>query len=99
MIRVKSMSWATKITIAFVTIVTIVAEMVAPFKDFLKSLTGHHWITKSVSSFVLFFVLYYFCRCNEKDVDVLKEVKKVIIYTILGILALSAFFTWHYFSA
>ncbi len=96
--RAKSMSMSTMVTISFVTLITVFAELSVGLKDFLKSSTGHHWITKSVSSFVIFFVFYYFCNCNEKNVDVLKEVKKVIIYAILGILILFGFFTWHYFS-
>lgn len=97
MMRVKSMSLSVIITILFVTLVTIFGELCAPLKDFLKLLTGHHWITKSVLSVMLFFGSYFFIRCSEKELDVLKEAKKVILFTILGIILLFAFFVWHYF--
>jgi hypothetical protein len=94
--RINSVSVATIFTIILTTIVTIYAEFSEGFKTFLKSLTGHHWITKSVFSVVVFFAFYLFIKKSDKKIDILREVWKVILVTLLCSLVLFFFFVWHY---
>jgi hypothetical protein len=94
--RINSVSVATIFTIILTTIVTIYAEFSEGFKTFLKSLIGHHWITKSVLSIVVFFAFYLFIKKSDKKIDILGEVWKVILVTLLCSLVLFFFFAWHY---
>ncbi len=94
--KIKSMSFATIFVITFVTAITIFAELSEGFKNILKSITGHHWITKSVFSFILFFGIYFFSKFSDEKIDILKEVRKIIRITLLCSLALFFFFLWHY---
>ena len=53
----------------------VVHEQDAAFKTFLNSLTGHHWVTKSVFAavlFPLFSIAFYFVLKNQKVNSVLR---------------------------
>ncbi len=94
--KIKSMGFATIFTIVFVTAITLYAEVSESFKNILKSITGHHWITKSLFSVIMFFGIYFFSKLSDEKVDILKEVRKIIWTTLLCSLALFFFFLWHY---
>ena len=96
--NIKAISISTCTVIVVVTFLTIISELSSPFKSFLASLTGHHWVTKSVISVVLFFVLYFLLSKVEDNLDVLKEATIVIIVTILGSLTIFGFYVWHFFA-
>ena len=97
--NVKALSLSTIITTVLTVILTIWSELSKSFKDILAGITGHHWVTKSAAAFIVFFVLYFiFARVNDKNVDVWSEAKKITWITILGILAISGFFVWHFFA-
>ena len=84
------------LTIVFVTILTIAGEFSELFKGLLGSVTGHHWVTKSVFS-VLFFTAVYFALTFLKETDEpYKDVKYVIITTITCSLIIFLFYLWHY---
>ncbi|MSS74129.1 hypothetical protein EXS72_00610 [Candidatus Pacearchaeota archaeon] len=99
MTRVRSMNLALIVTTIVVTLVTIFAELLSGFKDFLKSISGHHWTTKSWLSIILFFGIYFFVKLSDKNLDIQKETKKVILVILISMLLLFAFFIWHYFFA
>ncbi len=44
------------------TLMVIVAELYAPFKDILKAVFGHHWIGKVVIMAIVFFAVSYLYR-------------------------------------
>src|SRR3989344_3893952 len=46
---------ASILSIVFVVILTIWADLNAPLKDYLKSLSGHHWVTKSYGIVLVYF--------------------------------------------
>ncbi len=96
--RIRSMNFATIFTIIVIALVTIFAELSEGFKNILKSITGHHWITKSLLAFVLFFGIYFIFKKSDKDLDVLAESWKLIWITLLASLVLFGFFSWHYFA-
>lgn len=84
-------------TIIAVTSVTIIAELVLPFKDFLKSLTGHHWITKSWFSLVLFlglFIIIALIAQTPHSGKVGRALTWLMVVTILASLTLVIFFIW-----
>lgn len=97
--RIRSMSFATIITIIAVTVITVIAELSEGFKNSLKALTGHHWITKSVFAFVLFFAVYLFVKRSDDKVDALYESWHIIWVTLLASLVLFGFYLWHFLSA
>lgn len=97
--RIRSMSFATIVTIIAITLITIVAEFSEGFKNALKAVTGHHWITKSALAFVLFFAVYFFVKKSDDKVDALAESWHVIWVTLLASLVLFVFYLWHFLSA
>ena len=96
--RIRSMSFATIVTVATITIITIIAELSEGFKNALKSVTGHHWITKSVFSIIFFFSLYFLLVRTDDNLDVLKEVKMIVWVTMISSLIIIGFFAWHFMS-
>ena len=99
MIRVRSMIFSVIVTTIVITLVTIFAELSSGFKEILKSISGHHWTTKSWLSIILFFGIYFFVKLSDKNLDISKETKKVILTILISIFVLFAFFVWHYFFA
>ncbi len=45
------------VTVLFIAVLTIWADLYAPLKDWLKTMFTHHWIGKSVLSAALFLIL------------------------------------------
>lgn len=94
-----SSSIASSIAIIFVTVVTIVAELVAPLKNWLKTLSGHHWTSKGILSLLLCVVVLFLLYFAKINVDA-KKIKNVLFamigITVLGSLVLFIFFTGHH---
>jgi len=88
------------INVVFVTTVTILAELNAPLKDWLKSLSGHHWTSKSIISVLLYLLLLVLFYIVLKNVDA-KKVREAVFLAILSALSGSflilGFFTAHNF--
>lgn len=97
---VKSSAYAAVLTIVFVTVLTIWAELSLPIKDGLKSISGHHWTTKSIFSVLFFIVIFlklnYFSKTASAE-DVRESLYALITFTIVGIFALTLFFAGHHF--
>ena len=94
-----SSSIASSLAITFVTIITIVAELKAPLKDWLKSLSGHHWTSKGILSLLLYVaatLVLYFAVKNVGSKKVKDALWAAIMTTILGSFALFTFFTGHH---
>lgn len=53
----KALSISAIVSIGIVTIITIMGELLEPFKKGLAALTGHHWVTKSITGVVVFIIL------------------------------------------
>ena len=92
---------AASVNIIAVTVVTIWAELVPGFKSVLASLTGHHWITKSLMVVVLFPVVLWLVRGLSRgeitDERTAKSLWALIIITVIGFVVILGFFVWHYF--
>ena len=92
-------SIASSLAITFVTIITIIAELKAPLKNWLKSLSGHHWTSKGILSLLLYIaatLVLYFAVKNVDDKKVRASLWIAIVTTILGSLVLLTFFTGHH---
>jgi hypothetical protein len=90
---------AASLTVAFVVILTIWAEASAPLKNWLKSVSGHHWTTKSIFS-VAFYLLAmkvtYLIPIRDISSKVKTSLHVLAVVTIIGTLTLLLFFTDHY---
>ena len=77
----------------------VAKESYAPLKNWMKSLSGHHWITHGIFVIVLFIVLgYIFSKTDmDKKIDADKTSGMVIAGTVLGGLIIVGFFFKHLF--
>jgi uncharacterized membrane protein SirB2 len=77
----------------------VAKESYAPLKDWMKSLSGHHWMTHGIFVIVLFIVLgYIFSRTDlNKKIDADRTSGLVIAGTVLGGLIIAGFFFKHLF--
>ena len=94
--NIKALTISTIITVMAITLITIIGELSEPFKNLLKDISGHHWLTKSIFSLILFIALY-FLFLKIKDYKEYNT-KDVVITVVLSSLALFLFFTWHFFN-
>lgn len=86
-------------SIIFVVVVTIAGELSPSFKAFLKVLTTHHWITKSVGSLVVYVVAYpivYATHRNPTDKSVAGHLWALFGVTVIGTATLTLFFIQHF---
>ena len=75
----------------------IAKESYAPLKNWMKSLSGHHWITHGIIVIVLFVVLGYIFSINgmNRKINADKTSGLVIAGTVLGGLMIVGFFFKH----
>ncbi len=88
------------VSIIAVTAVTIAGELSELFKNWLKGLTGHHWITKSWLSLIVFALGYAIVRAAVREPDahrVRRMLRTLIVFVFLGVAALFILFFWEYF--
>ena len=84
------------IYILLMTVVIIVADLYAPLKDFLKSITGHHWTAKGVLGVIIFSALtLVFNFTGKDDEDVAKNITLTIGSAIAGMVAVLIFYLLH----
>lgn len=87
------------VTIIVVVAMTIVAELSVPFKNWLAGFTGHHWVTKSLVSILLFVLLFGFFRFVGKPANE-SQTRKVLftlqVIAIVGFLAILGFYTYEF---
>ena len=97
-LNMKSLTSSTIYTIVIITLATIISELSKPFKEFLASITGHHWVSKSILSLIFFVLVYYLGSKFCGDKSDFSAGKKVFITTIVSSLVIFLFYVWHYFS-
>ncbi|KKS44727.1 MAG: hypothetical protein UV08_C0016G0009 [Parcubacteria group bacterium GW2011_GWA2_42_18] len=92
-------SYSSVVTITAVVLITVSAELSAPLKEFLKSLTGHHWVTKSWFSliiFALFFAIFFFAKKSVSDWETRKALNILQLFAVLGFLAILGFYIYEF---
>ena len=95
-----SSTYAAIVTIIFVVIITIWAELSVPLKDWLKNFSGHHWTSKSIFSALLYLVataLSYWGFRNPSGALLHKMLVFLLVLTALGTIIIAAFYTGHHF--
>jgi uncharacterized membrane protein YdcZ (DUF606 family) len=87
------------ITSIFNGLLVVAKESYAPLKAWMKSLSGHHWITHGIVVIVLFIVLGYILSKAglEKKIEADKTSWLVIAGTVLGGMIIVGFFFKHLF--
>jgi hypothetical protein len=77
----------------------VAKENFAPLKNWMKSLSGHHWITHGIFVIVIYIALgYIFSRVDmDRKIDADKTSGLVIAGTVLGGLIIVGFFFKHLF--
>ncbi len=94
-----SSAWSAILTIIAVTAITIVGDLNTDFKNWLASFTGHHWVTKSWLSLIIFIVLFIVFRAIAKDVSETKLKTSLLVLqlvTLLGFAALLGFYLFEF---
>ena len=86
-------------TIWLIASMTIASELLADFKSFLASLTGHHWTAKSLIALVAFLVLYGFFGRFKESKNLLADTILLCASTVLAGLVIFGFFSWHFLYA
>lgn len=83
----------------FNALLVVTKETYAPLKDWMKSLSGHHWTTHGIFVIVLFIILGFVlskANLNEK-IDAVKTSLFVIAGTVFGGLIIAGFYFKHLF--
>lgn len=95
-----SSAYAAIVTIVFVTVITVLAELSAPLKDWLKNFSGHHWTSKSIFSVLLYAivtVVLYLALRKYRDGHIRNALVFLLVFTALGTAVITLFFTGHHF--
>lgn len=88
------------ITAIFTAAITILAELSEPLKNGLKSISGHHWTTKSILVVVIYLAvlaLVYSANKNPSKNKVRGSLHTLTLVFIAGSLSILGFYLWHTF--
>jgi hypothetical protein len=93
-----SASFSYSITTIILTFVIALREFVKPFSNFITSLTGHHWVTKSFLVIVVFLALTFILnkRKGSRGGDILKALWSVVISVAISFVEIWIIFTVHF---
>jgi hypothetical protein len=93
-----ALSIAIILTVITVVALTIIAELMAPVKEFLTRLTGHHWITKGLAALVVFVltVLIGVLVRRKESADPIGWSWLASSAVLVGTVVLFLFFIGHY---
>ena len=87
--------FGTVASIVLVTALTIIAELKAPLKDWLKETFAHHWVGKGVLALIVFVLVLLIVRRSVTEVSesaVAKAIRVLVIISALAALVLVGFF-------
>ncbi len=96
---VRASAYASIITIVFVVVITVWADLSAPLKDRLKTLSGHHWTSKSILSVLLYAIatlVIYALPHKHGDEGLHGTLNVLFLSTVFGTILLTAFYTAHH---
>lgn len=95
-----SSAYAAILTVIFITVITVWAELFVPLKDWLKNFSGHHWTSKSIFSALLYGISTALLYAVLREPDGIR-LRRALIFLLasmaLGIAVLAAFYTGHHF--
>lgn len=93
-------AYSAAITVAVIITVTIAGELSEPFKNWLAGFTGHHWVTKSWLTLIVFAVFYALFRFSVRSVtndSVRRALWTLFSFVILGFVVLLGFYVFEFF--
>ncbi len=91
---------AAAVTVLFVTVITVVADLQPPLKDWLKNTFSHHWVGKGIIASALFVVLTVVLSLFPMPVDgakIRKGAWSVFWSALAGTVFLFSFFLYETF--
>jgi len=86
--------------IFFVTLITVLADLVPPLKDWLKAVFTHHWIGKGILSVALFALLFLVLEKTPRQAEegrLAAMLRLLSWFAVLGTLVLFGFFLYEAF--
>ena len=89
---------ASQVAVVFAVIITICAEMNSGLKDWLKSVTGHHWSTKSYLTMLFYSLVFSYAYMVFKNINggkVKRAMYNLGWLAVAGAVVLVGFFFWH----
>lgn len=92
-------AYSATITILVVVGLTMAADLYIPFKTWLAGFTGHHWVTKSwisVIVFVLFFIIFRLVKRSVNEIETRKALVLLQTISVLGFLAILGFYVYEF---
>jgi heme/copper-type cytochrome/quinol oxidase subunit 2 len=84
----------------FILITTLWSELSTDYKSFLTGITGHHWVTKSVFSTILFFGLYFLLPYKDKkseNEDKLRAAKTIFWTVFIVSIIIFLYYVFYFF--
>ena len=79
------MLFTTRITNIFSGLLVILKETNGGLKDWMASLTGHHWVTHGIFTIVLFFILgYVFSKMDIQAKFTAQKLTSTVIWSTVG---------------
>lgn len=92
-------AWSAALAITLVVILTIGGELFTTLKGFLKALSGHHWISKSLLMALVYLIgtgLIYLIVPQVDPKRLRRSLDYLIWISIIAVGAVFLFFLWHY---
>ena len=92
-------AYSAALTIITVVAITIGAELSVPFKNWLAGFTGHHWVTKSWISllvFILFFGIFKFRKTSADESRTKRALLALQVFAVLGFIAILGFYIYEF---
>ncbi len=92
-------AYAASLSILVTVVLTMATELSAGFKTWLASFTGHHWVSKSWASilvFVLFYIVFYSFKKDPASIKVARSLVVLEWALILGFVIILGFFGYEF---
>jgi hypothetical protein len=99
---VSSSARAASLSVVFAAAITVWAELAPGLKNWLKDFSGHHWLSKSILMLVVYalgFAAFYVLNKRSVYFDLRKDLRNLVVLTVLGTAAILGFFVWHFLAA
>ena len=82
------------LTIIYITVITVAADLYPPLKEALKNASSHHWIGKSITAIVIFVIFKAIFVSLKPKIKTALLLNWLTIVSVLATLVILAFFTW-----
>jgi len=94
--KIKALAHSTTITVALITIMTVVSELSKPFKELLANLGGHHWVGKGLVSAIVFILGYFILASILKKSEEDKAIMMTVWVSVISVAVIFLFYILHY---